>query len=502
MSIRESIQEARRIIWPIENHELKKFLPMGFMMFCILFNFTVLRALKDSLVVPEIGAEALSFLKLWGVLPAAVLAMLLYAELLSFFSEEKTFYIITGIFIAFFALFAFVLHPNAELIHPNHEKILAFSKTVPNFKWFILIFGKWSYALFYIFAELWGSLMVSLLFWQFANKITTTVEAKRFYTMFGVIGNLALIAAGELIGSSGKQAASIAGEVSASSDLNLTFILSIIIVAALFCMFFYYYMNAKVLTDPRFYSPKVAKKSAKKKLTMKESFNLIMHSKYLGLIAVIVLCYGISINLVEGPWKAKIRQLYPTQNEYLQFMGPVFTWIGVGTIISYIIGSNVLRKCSWLTAALFTPVMLLLTGLGFFIFSIFNETFNHYAMSIFGTASLVFAVHLGMIQNVLSKATKYSLFDPTKEMAYIPIDNELKTRGKAAVDVVGGRLGKSGGALIQFALFSIFPNASFETISPYLMVLFALVSVVWMLALVKLNREYLSALDNTEQEVI
>lgn len=42
--------------------------------------------------------------------------------------------------------------------------------------------------------------------------------------------------------------------------------------------------------------------------------------------------------------------------------------------------------------------------------------------------TLMLAVWVGMVQNVLSKATKYALFDPTKEMAYIPLDKESKAR--------------------------------------------------------------------------
>ena len=67
-------------------------------------------------------------------------------------------------------------------------------------------------------------------------------------------------------------------------------------------------------------------------------------------------------------------------------------------------------------------------------------------------ATLLVAVYVGLVQNVLSKATKYAIFDPTKEMTYIPLDKDSKTKGKAAIDVLGARLGKSGGALVQQVL--------------------------------------------------
>ena len=55
----------RAFFWPIYRSELKKFVPMLLIFFLIAFNYNLLRASKDSLVVTarSSGAEALPFLK-------------------------------------------------------------------------------------------------------------------------------------------------------------------------------------------------------------------------------------------------------------------------------------------------------------------------------------------------------------------------------------------------------------------------------------------------------
>jgi hypothetical protein len=41
---------------------------------------------------------------------------------------------------------------------------------------------------------------------------------------------------------------------------------------------------------------------------------------------------------------------------------------------------------------------------------------------------------------VFARASKYSLFDPAKEMVYIEMDADEKKQGKAAVDLVGSQV--------------------------------------------------------------
>ena len=47
-------------------------------------------------------------------------------------------------------------------------------------------------------------------------------------------------------------------------------------------------------------------------------------------------------------------------------------------------------------------------------------------LATWGLTPLMAAVLVGAAQNVFSKSSKYSLFDPCKEMAYIPLDQETQ----------------------------------------------------------------------------
>src|SRR5271166_4535778 len=93
----------RSFFWPVHNFELKKLLPMFLMFFFINFNYTILRDTKDALVVTAAGsgAEAIPFLKVWGVLPVAVLFMIIYAKLSNVLSKPALFYTTIISFISF-----------------------------------------------------------------------------------------------------------------------------------------------------------------------------------------------------------------------------------------------------------------------------------------------------------------------------------------------------------------------------------------------------------------
>jgi AAA family ATP:ADP antiporter len=498
--------KVRGALWPIHGVEMKKFLPMGLMMFFILFNYTILRSVKDSILVTQAGSAIVPYLKGLVVMPVAILFVVLYSKLVNIFSQEKVFYLISGFFISFFALYAFVLFPNNEFLLPDPAVIKQLQLESPRLQHMISIYAYWTDAIFYTMSELWGSIMLSLLFWQFANEITRTKEAARFYGLFGLLANFALILSGFVLTWSASIQAATENAVEAKAAYGKAFDLTMgsVILAGLVIVYLYYWMQRNVLTDP-FYYDALEKtgsgkgKSKKPKLSVLESFQYLLTSKYIGFIALLVLAYGVSMNLIELNWKEAIRAVYPSKIDYQWFMGIVQFAMGFTTIIAILFFKGIVRRFGWFVGAITTPIMMVVTGAIFFMFILFADFMSPIAIAL-GVTSMFMAVIVGTLQNVLSKGTKYSLFDPTKEMAYIPLDQELKTKGKAAVDVIGGRLGKAGGGYVVMIIFGITGASDVLSITPIMAVVVGVVILLWMVAVGGLNRLYQAAVQVEEKE--
>lgn len=54
---------------------------------------------------------------------------------------------------------------------------------------------NWLFTLFYVSSELWGDIVLSLLFWGLANETTTLHEAALLYPLFGVGANIGQVGA-------------------------------------------------------------------------------------------------------------------------------------------------------------------------------------------------------------------------------------------------------------------------------------------------------------------
>jgi len=485
LSSKPEFGSFRSFFWPIHRFEVKKFLPLLLIYGLICLNYGILKAAKDSLVItaPGSGAEAIPFIKVWVILPMALLVTYLFTRLFNRFSQEKVFYIMITSFLAFFLVFTFILYPARDLIHPNNAADKLQLMLPQGFKGLISIFRNWSYALFYVMSELWGTAIMAVLFWSFTNEITTVKEAKRFYGILSVGANVASMCSGQITILLSTQVFDLAFLFGSDRwGQSLSLVTSIVTLAGILTMgLFRWYHRSVVNKDPSLLKAQTHHAEQKKtiKMGMRKNFAYLSKSKYLICIAILVIGFNIAINMVEIVWKDQIKALYPDPNEFNAYMGKVLFAIGcLSTFIGLFLCSNLIRRFGWTFSALITPVALLITGVFFFAVIFYKE--NPLLIkwtAILGMTPLALGVFFGTVQNVLSRACKFTVFDATKEIAFIPLNPESKIKGKAAIDGVGSRIGKSGGSIVHGGLLMVFGSVSLS--APFVGLILLGVAAVW-----------------------
>lgn len=484
-----SFGPIRSAFWPIHTHELRKLLPMWAILFLICFSYSILRNAKDAVVVTKMGAEALPFIKVWAMLPTAVFLTILFAKLSNRFSFTKVFYIMITLFLTVFGLFAYVFYPLQDMLHPTTYAATIQALLPPGCKGLVSMFCYWSHTLFYVISELWSTAILGVLFWGFANAVTSVGEARRFYGVLGIGASAASIVAGQI-----ANLVSIEGN---SWEHTLSLLITIVIFCGISCMLLFSWMMRHVFNGPEYAELHQKKiQTGKKRLSMSESFSHLSKSKYLICIAILVVAYNLVIHMTEVIWKDQLGRLYPSPIDYNMYMNNVTTATGIFATIAAIFMAKCISTLGWTGTAMITPLMLFVTCAGFFGCLFFQDSLADFFFAFAGTTPLALAVFFGAAQNALSKAAKYSVFDATKEMSFIPLDPDSRFKGKTAIDGVGSRIGKSGGAIMHQGLLIAF--GSFMASAPYVVVILAITLVLWMFAVSSLGKQFNSLVAENE----
>ena len=469
----------RSVFWPIHRHEGRMIIPMFLLLFLICFNYTVVRNMKDSLIITAEGSSAavIPYIKVWLLLPMALLMTAIFTKASSRFSQEQVIYLLISGFLVFYAIFLLWLYPNHDALQP-HVTARWLEEVLPaGFQGAISMYRHWTFALFYVLSELWGSLVLTVLFWGFANEVTRIGDAKRFYAVLCVGGNLAAVLGGQL-------PQTLLYFIPAEGESFVYITINIVIVNGLIIMGIFRWLNCYVFNDPRFNRLHTASPSSRKKskLSLRDCFVQLAHSKYLLCIALLVLGYNLGINVIEVVWKDQVHTLYPKKELFNAYIGNVTSIHGLLAIVLTGLIPVMISKLGWTRTALITPVAMLVTGFLFFILLLSRSL-----LPIDGVTLLSGVVFVGAVQNAISKACKYSLFDTTKEMAFIPLDHYDKLRGKAVIDGIGSRLGKSGGSLLQQGLMLMFGSLAASV--PCIAIILFVVIAAWILATKSLGRK-------------
>ena len=373
--------------------------------------------MKDTIIVTSCGAESIAFLKFYGVLPGSALFFLWYSWLSNRLGREALWNATAFPFFAFFAAFGFIIYPALAQSSLLNDATPSASDRVGALTNATCLLLHWRFALFYVAAELYSSVSISILFWQFMNDVVPVDRAPFFYPLFGQVSSLAPIVAGEYV-------QHFSAKKGADMETNIRRVMGAVSICGLglVCLQRYYSWRflseeennnmidvAKVLVAPETLRKATSeeekerttktKKSKKAKMSMIESMRFLLQSEYLGCLAVLVLSYGLSIQFTDIMWKNMVKKLYPSKLEYTLYIATFSSRVGALTFVSIFFGSNIVKRLGWHGGAVTPPAVMCSLSLPFFY------------LILTGSADLegsgLEAVFIGAVQSMFCNGQEY-----------------------------------------------------------------------------------------------
>lgn len=414
--------------------------------FLIIFVYHLLKDLKDTVVITasDAGAEVIPFIKIWGMLPISLLVSYCFAKLYHHIGRERTLYVFLGILLSNYLLFAFVLYPLREHLFLNHLTESLKIVLPAGCKGFIAMIGYWFYTLFYVSAELWSIIMLAILFWGYVNETTSLKSATQFYPLCTFVGNFAGILSGQV---SHYLSHSLSAILSWQQTLQI--IIGLVAICSLFILAISRWLSLNGTGE-------IALRQKKAQFSFQECLTTIFRSKKLFCIALIVVGYAMATNLIEVVWKESIRSIHPTPQAYNAYVNQLTSLIGILAVTMALFSHWIFKALPWSKVALITPSALFLTG-GLFFALFHSPAFLLDSISRYMDISTGYLIMTaGACYYVVSTTSKYTLFDISKEMAFLSIEKDQRMKAKAVIDSVGSRLGKSGASVLTQGILLVF----------------------------------------------
>ena len=425
-------QQLLWFFWPVEAKEHKRTFLMLIVLFYVSFVYSILRTLKLTILLadPDLPSQAISYLKIFGIMPAAMIFTWLAMSMQSGLGQKKTFLGMNFLFAGIFAILTLIILPNKELykLHfsGSHE--------------LIALINSWYITLFYVSAEMWSSIMLNMLCWGIIIEITDLKESKRLYALFSLAANLATYAAGWWGSSTIDAQVSYFMQTSTPTwEQSLLFQMCVLWTAQLLIiMFFQAAISSQEIAQQKTLDKKV-------RLGFWKSVEIAWKNPIVRNVSIMMISFNIIYHLVDVIHNDYVRTVFASNpkaiNSYLNLVGK---YLGIYSIIfSLFLSGSFVRRFGIFSSLLFTPVLWsALTILDFM------SAAGWIGEVPFSWANVAIPIHLLSFSLILSvgRAAKFTIFDTAKEMSFLSLSLQDKRLGKASVDGLTSRLGKTGGA--------------------------------------------------------
>jgi AAA family ATP:ADP antiporter len=290
--------------------------------------------------------------------------------------------------------------------------------------------GSVAAACFYVFVDILGVVLIEQ-FWSLTNSIYTTQEGKSWYGFVGTGGLIGGVTGGWV------SAMFIKHTPLQTPDLLLT---AAAIIAIIFVLT--WFMGRAGIFCEVDHVVRIIEPSS-------GGWRILSHSRYLLLIAAILLLAQLASPIVEYQFLNSVEASYPEREAVNMGITPL-----------------VHRALGAIAGLLVQPLMIW----------IFSWCFFFQSTLFFAGAT-----------KISDRAMSYSINRASKELLYVPVDSVLIYQAKAWIDMLGYRLFKVAGSVIillftQWLPFTVsLPQLSWFTVS---------ICVIWIILIMVLRHDY------------
>ena len=302
-----------------------------------------------------------------------------------------------------------------------HGRLIAVScltvgSSLVAFWWLFRTGAEWVSVAFYLWISVVGILLISQ-FWSYASHLLDARQAKRLFGFIGAGGILGSIAGGQL-----------AHWASSHLDTYTTLLFAAGVLASLAAL-----LRWRAPKSSRPLAPTLEAAHPKSLADARAGFGIVARSRYLQLIAAVILFSGMVAQVVDLQFSWVIEQSTDSLNQRTAVFGNLYSIMGLCALVFQLLATARIHRRRGVGFAL--RVLPVTNGVGSAFFLI--------AGLFFPALLLPAAWMLKIGENGL----RYSLDQATRELLFLPVPARQRPKAKAFIDVFVQRSAKGIAAL-------------------------------------------------------
>lgn len=430
--------------------------------------------MTDTQFVNQVGAEGISFMRLFLLMPLIFLTSYLYKTLMYSNRKEIVFYLFMIFFAGALLVYKFILYPFSAILEMDSETASRWAMHMPFLRVPILVGGKWVTSLFMCLYMVYSRVIFGLILWKIADDIV--FNKKTLFPLVSVV-----VVCGNLLGS---VVVRFINHHFPHWDQAMDVMTGAIIISLMGICVLYNKINLD-LKRHTFIDRKAQKNpvtSPSRSTSLMQSLRFIMTDKVVFFL-VMTTFFASSANFVELIWKSEVRLVFPTQSGYSSYMANVGVVRGISSIAIYLLAIHTLKRWRWQWNTGSSTLFLLVATIFYFVsYHFLGKSLE--MGGLFLVISPLFFAWMGAFVTVGYQGTEIGMYYPSARLTYDKMTPEQIENGRLGFELLGRNLGGMFfAALIQIAL----ALGSIREIAPILGIILVTVCVLRLLYIYKLG---------------